>query len=64
MRHDLIACQTSVAATHRAHCSTCEVLQLVTGLEACAIIALWLLWSVDVRLRRWLQPKPRESQSA
>lgn len=39
-----------------------DLWQLVAGLEAIALIVVWLMWMVDIRLKKWLQPKPRKDE--
>lgn len=63
MHLNILACQTSVVASHHSNCSTCQVYELVTALEACVIVVLWLMWAADVRLQKWLHPKPPETNT-
>ena len=35
-----------------------DLWQFVAGLEAIALLVVWLMWMVDVRVKQWLQPKP------
>lgn len=35
-----------------------DLWQFIAGLEAIALVVMWLMWMVDVRVKQWLQPKP------
>lgn len=35
-----------------------DLWQFVAGLEAIALLVVWLMWMVDVRVKKWLAPKP------
>lgn len=40
-----------------------DLWQLVAGLEAIALVVIWLMWMVDVRVKNWLEPNLSQEES-
>lgn len=63
MSLSLLITETILAASPSAHCTWCDLYELIILFETVGLIGVWFAWGADLRIQRWVGHRPTGRKS-